>query len=130
MGALFFAVIGLSIVALALRNDYTRRRARRKGVQVTAHVVAEDAESSLGGTRTLHTTVRFWAPEGNWIEDVPVRGHLRPHRQGDTVDVWYDSSDPTFVTADEPGARRALFFWLAVGLVILVSGLSLIINPG
>lgn len=126
-GGLFCIGFGLAMIAVVIYGDRAVKKAKHTGVRVSARVIGHAVDFGANGSRFYHTKVGFPGPNGQWQSHVSIQGHSKPLER-ETVDVWYDPTDPTQVTVDEPGGQSRLFAGVAIGLLAIMLGVFFIVS--
>lgn len=111
---------GLGAFAVGIYGSSERRSAKRTGMKVPATVVSEKKTLSRGG-HSYFATVRFKAPDGDWVEQSSRWGSNKS-RLEQPIEAWYRPGKPIWLD-DFSGSST----WVAgaAGLVFVAVGIAL-----
>ncbi len=124
----WLALAGAVAALAGLSGQRRARRLRRVGATAWAVAVPAPApagDNSDGGAR--RTLIQYALPDGRVVEQASPEwgGRGEPLRPGQKVLVWYDPADPRDVLAYGREGRLADRAFVAVGLLMVVVGVSI-----
>jgi hypothetical protein len=119
---LIFVALGLGALAMGIAGSRGRKSAKRTGMKLPATVVSERKTRTRQGGYAYFATVRFKAPEGNWVEQSSRWGNNKS-RLGQSIDAWYTPGKPIWL--DNSSSTSGTWVAGATGLAFVAVGIAL-----